>query len=155
MRLPITDIAKLLPHSGEMVLLDEITHYDENSLIARAEITDNHIFVQHQQLPMYIAIEIMAQGVAAWSGCHALDKNEAVRLGFLLGSRKYELFCNSLPINCKVQIKVELSLQDSNGFGVFNATMHWIDGEKPTDLPLDGLLAKATLSVYSPNNDNE
>ncbi|TCP94905.1 putative hotdog family 3-hydroxylacyl-ACP dehydratase [Cricetibacter osteomyelitidis] len=152
MQLPIINVAKLLPHSGEMVLLDEITHYDENNLTAYANITEQHIFVQNQRLPMYIAIEIMAQGVAAWSGCHSTDRGEPIKLGFLLGSRKYELFCESLPINCKVQIKVESSLQDSNGFGVFNATMHWISGEKPIDLPADHLLARATLSVYSPNN---
>ena len=69
---PITDVAPLLPHSGEMVLLDKITAFGDDYLIAEAYITDRHILLKNGKLSVLSGIEIMAQGIAAWSGCQAV-----------------------------------------------------------------------------------
>ncbi|MDU8924508.1 dehydratase [Pasteurellaceae bacterium LIM206] len=154
MRLPIKNIAPLVPHSGDMVLIDEILSYDDEGLVAIARLTQDHVFAENGSVPNYIAIEIMAQAVAAWSGCHCVDRGKPITLGFLLGSRQYELFCDVLPINSVLKITIKSSLQDSSGFGVFQAEMHWLSGEKPLLYPANGLLAKAGLSVFSPKDEN-
>ncbi len=145
---PIHSVAPLLPHSGAMVLLDQIAAYDHTHLVAYADINERHIFVVDGQLPLIGAIEIMAQGVAALAGCWAHDRGEPVQLGFLLGSRKYELFAASVPVGSRLKISVTASLQDSNGFGVFDAALFWVSG--PLDLPAQHLLAQAKLNVFSP-----
>ena len=85
---PITHIAPLLPHSGHMVLLDCITEYGDDYLHATAHVGEKHILLQAGSLPVLAGMEIMAQGIAALAGCHAHNRGEPVRLGFLLGTRK-------------------------------------------------------------------
>ena len=69
---PIVDVAPLLPHSGNMVLLDEILDYDDESLQGRATIREDHVFLRPEGVvPAWMAMEILAQGIAAFDGCHA------------------------------------------------------------------------------------
>jgi predicted hotdog family 3-hydroxylacyl-ACP dehydratase len=149
MQTPITDVAPLLPHSGKMMLLNQISHYDQHSLVAYAVVKDGHIFVDEQGLPSWSAMELMAQGVAAWAGALGQDAGEAVRLGFLLGTRKLSLYFDYLPTPALLQIRLDASLQDSNGFGVFDSQL-WLCDDEHNAIEL---LAEAALNVYSPKED--
>ncbi|WP_218964592.1 ApeP family dehydratase [Snodgrassella alvi] len=149
MQTPIYDVAALLPHSGKMVLLDEIAAYDEQSLTAYACVKPQQILVTDGYLPSWAAMEIMAQGVAAWAGAIAHDAGEPVRLGFLLGTRKLQLYFSTLPVPAVLQIKIQASLQDTNGFGVFDSQLWLCDENKEPDQ----LLAEAALNVYSPTEN--
>lgn len=149
---PITYIEPLLPHSGKMVLLNCITDYGPNHLDATAYIDPNHILLKNGRLPCIAGIEIMAQGMGALVGCHAFNAGEPVKLGFLLGTRKLNLFTDHIPIGSTLQIHVEESMMDASGFGVFNCTLHWIDApqEEKKRLPANGLLLEAALNAYCP-----
>ena len=152
---PITEIAPLLPHSGRMVLLDCITDYGNHHLTATATIHENHILLHQNRLPCLLGMEIMAQGIAALVGCHAINAGEAVRLGFLLGTRKLNLFADSLPIHTKLLIKIKESFNDATGFGVFDCELYWTDAPETEHhcLPANGLLVQASLNVYSPKDN--
>ncbi len=152
---PVTEVAPLLPHSGHMVLLDAITAYDAESLQAEATVRPDHILLHNGSLPALAAIEIMAQGVAALAGCLAYNAGEPVRLGFLLGTRKLNLFADVLPVGIKLGINVRASLQDANGFGVFDCELLWLDvpPEWVSRLPENRILVQAALNVYSPKDD--
>lgn len=65
-------------------------------------------------------MEIMAQDVGAFAGIQALDADEPVRLSFLLGTRKLELFADSLPVRTQMKVVANLSVQDPGGMGVFD-----------------------------------
>lgn len=149
MNIPIYDVASLLPHNGKMVLLNKITAYDNQSLTAYAQVTTQQILVKDGVLPSWAAMELMAQGVAAWAGVLAKDAGEEVRLGFLLGTRKLQLYFDDLPVPALLRIDIECSLQDSNGFGVFNSKL-WLCGNETQQ---HQLLAEAALNVYSPKED--
>ncbi|KPN70907.1 hypothetical protein [Neisseria sp. 83E34] len=149
---PITSVAPLLPHSGHMVLLDCITDYGSGHLSATTKIGENHILLKNNHLPCFTGIEIMAQGIGALMGCHAANAGEPIKLGFLLGTRKLNLFADNIPIGTELLVKVQESVMDSTGFGVFDCTLHWTDApeHEKSKLPADGLLAQAALNVYSP-----
>lgn len=149
---PITETAPLLPHSGRMVLLDRITEYSGKHLRAEAAVGEAHMLLVDGVLPCTAGMEIMAQGIAALAGCHAVNAGEKVRLGFLLGTRKLNLFAQSIPIGTKLQIDVAVSTQDSSGMGVFDCELRWTDAPEAAKaaLPSDGLLMQAALNVYSP-----
>ncbi|MCO6526249.1 MAG: thioester dehydrase [Snodgrassella sp.] len=149
MQTPIYDVAALLPHSGRMVLLDEISAYDEHSLTAYANVKPQQILVTDDCLPSWAAMEMMAQGVAAWAGALACDAGEPVRLGFLLGTRKLQLYFSTLPVPAVLQVKIQASLQDTNGFGVFDSQL-WLCDQTRTP---NRLLAEAALNVYSPTEN--
>ena len=94
----------------------------------------------------------MAQGIAALAGCHAHHAGEPVRLGFLLGTRKLNLFADAVPVGTVLAVKVQASTQDATGFGVFDCEMRWTDAPEAAraSLPSDGLLIQAALNVFSP-----
>lgn len=142
---PITDIAPLVPHSGEMILLDRITDFGSDFLVAESEIRPEHILIKHGKLATYAGIEIMAQGVAAWAGCMAQQAGEPVRLGYLLGTRKLHLHSQTIPIGTKLQIQIKMSIQDATGFGVFDCQL--------IDLADQRVILEGALNVFSPKEE--
>ncbi len=141
---PIEQVAPLLPHSGDMVLLDRISDFGEDFLIAETEIRSDNILIKHGKLATFAGIEIMAQGVAAWSGCLATLADEPVRLGYLLGTRKLHIHTQEIPVGSKLQIKIKMSIQDSTGFGVFDSQL--------IDLTSGEVILEGALNVFSPKD---
>ncbi|MDO5058398.1 MAG: thioester dehydrase [Neisseria sp.] len=151
-RFPITEVAPLLPHSGHMVLLDRVTACTPDSLSAEASVSDGHILLENGVLPCTMGMEIMAQGIGAFAGLRAEAAGEPVRLGYLLGTRKLNLFADHIPVGTKLVVDVRLSMEDSEGFGVFDCEMRWTDAPEAARavLPPNGLLVQAALNVFSP-----
>ena len=141
---PIEQVAPLLPHSGDMVLLDRISDFGEDFLIAETEIRSDNILIKQGKLATFAGIEIMAQGVAAWSGCLAILADEPVRLGYLLGTRKLHIHTQEIPVGSKLQIKIKMSIQDSTGFGVFDSQL--------IDLTSGKIILEGALNVFSPKD---
>nr|WP_253340410.1 thioester dehydrase [Neisseria sp. HSC-16F19] len=135
-----------------MVLLDSIEECGEQHIVARAEVGPRHMLLTDGVLPCMAGIEIMAQGIAAWAGYHAVQAGEPVRLGFLLGTRKLQLFADSVPVGTQLRIEAAMSLQDAQGFGVFDCALYWTDAPNSAraGLPENGLLVQAALNVYNP-----
>lgn len=152
---PIKDVASLLPHSGHMVLLDEVLDYNEEYLCAGAHIGSDHALLQADgTVPAWMAMEIMAQCIAALDGCHAQEQGVPVRLGFLLGSRKLNLFTDALPVGCCLKAEAKLSIRDDNGFAVFDCSLSVIQAPAGYRLPANGLVVQAALNVFSPPDLN-
>lgn len=150
--------AQLLPHSKHMVLLDAIVDYDDHSLHAHASVSPQHILLpaHANALPAFAAIEIMAQGVAAWAGAHARDAGENVRLGFLLGTRKLNWTRDGIPIGTQLDVFIRSSWQDGAGMGVFECELKCRQPAPNDDTWQTGtLIAQAALNVYSPRNDDD
>lgn len=89
---PLRDLSLVLPHRPPMILLDELIAYDENSATAKVEIRADSLFADQQgHVPTWIALEFMAQTVAAYAGMTAILQGNPIQLGFLLGTRNCEL----------------------------------------------------------------
>ncbi|MDO5091759.1 MAG: thioester dehydrase [Cardiobacteriaceae bacterium] len=154
---PIDNVAALLPHSGNMVLLDTIHHYDAQSLHASARLRPGCILLPsgHNALPIWMGGEILAQGIGAWAGAHALDRGQPVRLGFLLGSRKLHCDVAAIPIGTELDIHIRLSLQDDTGMGVFDCTLSCrtpAPGHE-AHMPPGTRLMHGAMNVFSPASD--
>ncbi|MDG2961321.1 dehydratase [Bisgaard Taxon 10/6] len=142
---PINEVESLLPHSGRMVLIDRVTGFGEDFLEAEACIHPDHILLQEGKFASFSAIEIMAQGVAAWAGCMARLADEPVRQGYLLGSRKLFIYRPEIAVGCKLKINVKMSLQDATGFGIFDCQL--------LELPSEQLILQGALNVFSPKDE--
>lgn len=151
---PITNTASLLPHSRRMVLIDRITRYGDDFVEAGAQVSPNHILLLDDKLPYTAFIELMAQAVGAYAGIQARKNARSVRLGFLLGTRKLEIFAQSVPIGTHLLATAHMSIQDAGGMGVFDCELRWTDAPETSSetLPSDGILARASLNVYSPEH---
>ena len=133
-------IAELLPHAGEMILIDEVVHYSAESVETRLVVRPGGLFNQADgSLPAWVGIELMAQSVAAYAGCQARQAGLPVELGFLLGTRKFECNVERFPAGAELRIKALRSLQDDNGMGVFECHLDGPD-----------IHAEARLNVFRP-----
>ena len=133
-------IAELLPHAGDMIFIEQILSFDDEQIYTRLTVRPNGLFSRPDgSLPAWVGIELMAQSVAAYAGCHARQRGDAVELGFLLGTRKFECNVEHFPAGTELTIHGIRSLEDDNGMGVFECHIN-----------APGIEASARLNVFRP-----
>ncbi len=136
---PITEI---VPHAGRMCLLDRAIDGDAESLSCEVTIRDDGLFFADGGVDGWIGIEYMAQTVAAWAGWRARLRGEAPRIGFLLGSRRYECTQPRFALGQTYRVDVHRQFQADNGIGQFDCSIQ-LDGQ---------VVASATLTVFEPTD---
>lgn len=136
-QIPIED---LLPHAPPMVLLDRVLEAADEHLTAELAIRSDSEFCRDGRVGNWVGIEYMAQTVAAWSGWQARQRGEAVKVGFLLGTRRYDAFVPEFSVGDQLTVRVEREFQAENGLARFRAQIH--RGAE--------LCAQASISVYEP-----
>ena len=141
----LPDIRELVPHAGPMVLLDRAVAADADSLCAELTIRPDSLFCGANGVGAWIGIEYMAQAVAAHAGYLARLRGEPVKIGFLLGARRYACTRPVFAIGSVLRIYVQCLLLADNGLGSFECHID-ADGEK---------VASATVSVFQPADANE
>lgn len=133
-------VESLVPHRGTLLLLDRIVSVDDERAVAEAELRPDGLFVRGDAVPAWVGIEYMAQTVAAWAGGRAQRAGEPVKIGFLLGSRRYESSLPAFPVGACLRIEAECELVGENGLGMFSCRI-LIDGAP---------VASAKVSVFEP-----
>ncbi len=134
-------IHELLPHAGDMIFLDRVTVLESERIVAASTVRSDWLLCQQGALPAWAAIELMAQTVAAFAGGHARLAGEPVKLGFLLGTRRFTTNTDIIPAGTELTIEARCSLQDEGGMGVFECR-----------LTADAILIEARLNVFSPRD---
>jgi len=135
-------INDLVPHDGNIILIDQLLEAGLMSAKALVTVRNNGVFIGDQSAVLaWAGIEYMAQTIAAYAGFLALQMNEEVKLGFLLGARKY--LSPKSRFNCgeALTISVDKILQDENGLATFNCKLEGQD-----------CFIESTLSVFQPND---
>ncbi|MGC4010244.1 MAG: hotdog family protein [Pseudomonas sp.] len=133
-------IASLLPHAGDMILLDEVLEFGEEDIRTRLTVRPGGLFSEADgSLPAWVGVELMAQSIAAYAGCQARSRGEPVELGFLLGTRQYQCNVASFPAGAQLTLHAIRTLQDDNGMGVFECHLEGAD-----------IKALARLTVFRP-----
>lgn len=122
-----------------MLLLDAVQGYDDVSVVVTVIVADSNSFITGEGLPAHVGIELMAQACGAWMGANALDKGETVRLGFLLGTRRYSAQVAWFPLGTVLEVSARIVFLDKS-MGVFGCTIA-SDGK---------CLAEAQLTVFQP-----
>ena len=138
-------VAELLPHSGAMVLLDAVLAADDDDLCAEVRIRADSMFCDGAAVGSWVGIEYMAQAIAAHAGWLARRRGDPVKVGFLLGSRKYEAAVPAFAVGSVLHVHAHRALQGDNGLGAFECR---IEQQGAT-------VATATVTVYQPDNVNE
>lgn len=135
-------IEALIPHSGEMILLDEVLQSDHDSIVASC--TPKAEGLLHRadgSVPAWVGIEYMAQAIAAFAGIEAKRAGQEIRLGFLLGTRHYHSNVTHFLPGQPLMIRAERSIEDSNGLSVFNCTIEGSD-----------VRVEASINVFQPHD---
>jgi predicted hotdog family 3-hydroxylacyl-ACP dehydratase len=135
-------VANLLPHAPPMVLLDEVLGWDMGRVLAALTIRpDSPFFISEDGVPSYVGLEYMAQTCGLYAGIEALNHDQPVRLGFLLGTRNYTASANWFRLGQRLVIEAtEVYRQET--MGVFGCRITHDNVE----------LASAQLNLYQPKN---
>ncbi|MDD5580771.1 MAG: hotdog family protein [Methylobacter sp.] len=140
------DVAELIPHSGKMVWLDRIISCDEHSLSAELIVRDDGLLGSDKAVPAWAGIEYMAQAVAAYAGIMAKMAGEPIKLGFLLGTRRYSSNVAEFKVGSKLTVRVKKIIQDDT-LGVFDCRIYGTDHEPGQGINVE---VSANLNVYQP-----
>jgi predicted hotdog family 3-hydroxylacyl-ACP dehydratase len=134
----------VLPQKPPMVLLDSIVSHDGKATVCSVLPGPRAPFADADgAVPAHVALEYMAQCAAAHSGIVEREKGRAIRLGFLLGSRRATFHVPRFPPGRELRV---------------TARVAWDDGElasfecKVEDGASGALLAEGELSAYSPHD---
>jgi len=141
---PMPSPIAAIPHKHDAVLLSEILRADGNRLTAVATVRSGTAFSDAAgNLPGWIGPEIMAQAVAAFSGCRSLrERGESAEIGLLLGIRDYSSTRAEFRVGDQLRIEVVRSSEDEEGRGVFDCS-----------IAMDGVaVAAGTLTVFEPKD---
>ncbi|MEQ1738745.1 MAG: hotdog family protein [Methyloglobulus sp.] len=137
------DVASLIPHSGQMVLLDKVVEFNDENLIAEMTVRDDGLFGNENEVPAWVGIEYMAQAIGAYAGIKSKLAGEPIKLGYLLGTRRFSSNVASFDAGTELTINVKVIIQDDK-LGAFDCQ---ILGE--------GIEVSANLTVYQPPIDIE
>lgn len=139
-------VQELLPHSPPMVLIDRVVSYDDISLIAEVTITAGSKFFDpnRQSVPAWVGIEYMAQSISALAGIRSKQNGTEVKIGFLLGTRKYLIKEKSFALGKVLQVQVNQLFRDESGLASFDCQI------KDDKL----LMVESRINVYEVNDIN-
>lgn len=140
-------VSDLIPHEPPMALIDSLVAWQEDFIHCQLTIREDSPFCENGEVPSFIAIEYMAQTIAAWNGLMNLKTKpeyEEPKIGFLLGSRRLELHIPSFRVGDVLNVYGKPQYIDDE-MASFDC---WID--------INSLrVVHAGLNVYSPRSSDE
>ena len=139
-----------------MALLDEVASCSDSALVCRLKVRGDGLFnapggeraaaasaaeaaSSAGEIPAWLGIEYMAQAVAAFSGLQHWRNHEPVRVGFLLGTRRFATNVAAFQVGQCLEVHAARVIQGDNGMGAFKCR---VTG--------GGVEQSATLSVFEP-----
>jgi predicted hotdog family 3-hydroxylacyl-ACP dehydratase len=134
-------MAELLPHQAPMILLDRVLAQDDQGVRVAARIGPDHPFLEGDLVAAHVGIELMAQACGVFAGLEAKMKDAPVRLGFLLGTRKFSADVAGFLLGVELEITARVVFRDME-MAVFDCI---IEGQ-------GAVLASAQLTLYQPKD---
>lgn len=134
----------LLPHDYPMILIEGIVSCREHGLTASVTVRPDSLFIEPEGIPSWVGIEYMGQAIAAHAGICARRDGQPVRIGFLVGTRRYDPGCSHFPLGVTLDVVVDAITSNVTGLRVFECS---ITGA--------GISARANLNVYMPDSMDE
>jgi predicted hotdog family 3-hydroxylacyl-ACP dehydratase len=140
----MTLLEAYLPHRAPMILLDRIISLSEEEVMTEVTIREDSPFFDGQGVGAWVGMEYMAQTIGVLGGHLSTAQGEAIKIGFLLGTRRYDAHCALFKVGMALRITAQSELQAANGLWSFACL---IQEDKTQQI-----LAQANLKVYQPEN---
>jgi hypothetical protein len=140
----ISELVKYLPHEPPMVLIDRLVEYNENEIVVETLIKESYPF--SNSAGSWIGLEFMAQAAGVHAELIRVDNNQEVKIGFLLGTRRFESYIPEFVVGKTVLITVRKEFTADNGVSAATGYIHDLDGE---------LLCEAVLTLFQAKNNSD
>jgi len=82
-------VTRLLPQAPPMVLIDEVLGWSQDQIVTALIVRRDAVFVGRDGAPAHVALEWIAQSCGALVGIRAIEAQQPVRMGFILGTRDF------------------------------------------------------------------
>ncbi|MGB0496172.1 MAG: 3-hydroxylacyl-ACP dehydratase [Kangiellaceae bacterium] len=144
MKLNHYPIEHIVPHDHPMILVDELLEYDETVGVCKVTIHDKSNFYNSEikGVPSYVALEYMAQSIAAYANANRIDQNQETTIGFLVSSRKFKVFTEHFDVTTELIIKVEQLYVENGGLASFDCKV-----ERNNEI-----VSQAKINIFQPND---
>jgi predicted hotdog family 3-hydroxylacyl-ACP dehydratase len=133
------DVGDIVPHSGPALLIDRVTHHDENETVCVAHIESTNQYVRDGVADAALALELMAQTVAAHVGLQNRWSGAKPRAGYVVGVPKMKFYGGDYLREDVITIRVRLSYHEGP-VGRFDGVVMVGDMKR----------AEGTLTVFEP-----
>ncbi|WP_419781040.1 3-hydroxylacyl-ACP dehydratase [Maridesulfovibrio sp.] len=146
MTLPM-EAKTLLPHRGQMLLIDSVLSADEDGGTVLTDLSTQSIGLgpDGNMLPPFY-IELVAQAYAAVCGYHLQNTGQPIPEGFLVGVQKFQI--NPLPSRTdfnSTELLIEVrTIGDFDGFAV-------VEGNVSRE---DIILAEGRIKLFIPQDES-
>jgi predicted hotdog family 3-hydroxylacyl-ACP dehydratase len=130
-------LAELVPHRPPMILLDALLEWAPGRARCAVRLRPDSPFMEDGRVRAVVALEYMAQAVAACAGMDARQAGRRPGDGFLLGTRDLELCVDHFAAGDALEVLVEQEAVDEQ---LVRFRCRVRRGEEP--------LALAVLSLY-------
>lgn len=139
-------IAELLPHGADMVLLDHLRAYDEDSATCEVTIRPESPFSDGPSgVPGWVGIEYMAQTLCAYTGIVRRQAGRKIQIALLLGTRAYDCTRPYFAPGTTLRVHAELLMRSPDGVCAFACKIK--DGAET--------VAQAEIKAYAPDDIEE
>lgn len=136
-------IDQVLPHSGGMLLLDELLESGDEHIVCAVRVRAGTRFCDGRNgVPAWVGIEYMAQAMCAFSGIEEVRAGLAPSIGLLLGSRRYQSEVEWFGLGSDLVVRADLRLRGDDDLVAFLCTIH--EGDR--------LLASGDVKAYRPRD---
>jgi predicted hotdog family 3-hydroxylacyl-ACP dehydratase len=110
----------LLPHRGPSQLLERMLDVSDVHCRAAVRVEAGAWYLDERgEAPAWLALEWMAQTASAFSGHLHLAAGRAPRIGFLLGTRRFEAVLAAFPAGETFEVEARLLFRDDAGPSAF------------------------------------
>ena len=101
-------------------------------------VNDDGLFGNHKSVPSWAGIEYMAQAIGAYAGIKSILAGEPIKLGYLLGTRRYISNVSDFNVGTALTVIVKVIIQDDK-LGAFDCQILGA-----------GIEVSANLTVFQP-----
>lgn len=134
-------LRSLLPHRHSMVLIGEPAASGDGWAESTVRIGEDSLFYEFGHgVPSWVGAEYMAQTVALYAGVCARRAGQDIKIGLMLGARRYSANTERFPLGSRLCIHVQEIWQDSQ-MAVFDCYIE--ERER---------LAESQLNVFRPSD---
>ncbi len=134
-------IEELVPHAAPMLLLDRVVESGQDYLITELAVRTDGLFDSDSEVPAFLGLEYMAQTIAAFSGLRSYRSGQAIKLGFLLGTRRYESNVHNYSSGDILRVTIQEIVHGDSGLAAFECKVQGLKA-----------LQTAVLTVYEPTD---
>ncbi len=139
---PYLPVELYVPHRSPMLLVDRLLSDDGECVEVEATVPADGLFVRDGMMPSWVGLELMAQTIGVFAGRRRRERSEDVRLGFLLGTRRYSTTVEGFAVGSRLTVHARMEILSEQGLAVFNCRI-LLGGE---------VVAEALMNVFQPND---